>query len=221
MRRLQSKNWSVLTYRRDNNYCLKSGCSSSKRFILTCLVIHFLAFNYYCIFFSAEFASCKESIIFVHTLKKKTLRHFFHFWFWGKYIDTDLPIESKFSRVEMLFWVNPLYWGNWNSAKINKLINFRPYLLFSSCTIRKIINKQHNKICRSIAWLSQIVLFRFNENKAYQLRVGNLSFLVYCHLSGTNLGPCGAGGWTLVMKIDGSKVMWLTLKFFIEWMVSS
>ena len=79
----------------------------------------------------------------------------------------------------------------------------------------------YNKICGSIAWLSRIVLFRFNENKVYQLRVGNLSFPVYCHLSGTDLGPYGAGGWTLVMKIDGWKVMWLTLKFVIERVVSS
>ncbi|CAH3044093.1 unnamed protein product [Pocillopora meandrina] len=43
------------------------------------------------------------------------------------------------------------------------------------------------------------------KNKVYQLKVGNLSFPVYCHLGGTDLGPYGAGGWTLVMKIDGSK----------------
>lgn len=29
---------------------------------------------------------------------------------------------------------------------------------------------------------------------------------VYCHMSNSGLGECGGGGWTLVMKIDGTKV---------------
>ena len=29
---------------------------------------------------------------------------------------------------------------------------------------------------------------------------------VYCCMSGHDLGECGEGGWTLVMKIDGKKV---------------
>ena len=29
---------------------------------------------------------------------------------------------------------------------------------------------------------------------------------VYCHMSHHGLGACGGGGWTLVMKTDGSKV---------------
>ena len=29
---------------------------------------------------------------------------------------------------------------------------------------------------------------------------------VYCHMSGKELGECGGGGWTLVMKTDGNKV---------------
>ncbi|KAL9980274.1 hypothetical protein ACROYT_G008835 [Oculina patagonica] len=34
--------------------------------------------------------------------------------------------------------------------------------------------------------------------------VGKIS--VYCHMSDAGLGAqCGGGGWTLVMKIDGSK----------------
>ncbi|KAL9971797.1 hypothetical protein ACROYT_G018005 [Oculina patagonica] len=40
-------------------------------------------------------------------------------------------------------------------------------------------------------------------NKAYPLRVGFAKIPVYCHL--TQLGACGEGGWTLVMKIDGTK----------------
>ncbi|PFX28258.1 hypothetical protein AWC38_SpisGene7046 [Stylophora pistillata] len=37
------------------------------------------------------------------------------------------------------------------------------------------------------------------------MRIGTQRFPVYCHLSRTDLGPCGAGGWTLVMKIDGKE----------------
>ncbi|XP_078371237.1 putative skeletal organic matrix protein 5 [Oculina patagonica] len=40
-------------------------------------------------------------------------------------------------------------------------------------------------------------------NKAYPLSVGFAKIPVYCHL--TQLGACGDGGWTLVMKIDGTK----------------
>ena len=29
---------------------------------------------------------------------------------------------------------------------------------------------------------------------------------VYCNMDGVDLGECGSGGWTLVMKIDGTKV---------------
>ena len=30
---------------------------------------------------------------------------------------------------------------------------------------------------------------------------------VYCNMNGHGLGDCGGGGWTLVMKMDGSKVV--------------
>ena len=33
------------------------------------------------------------------------------------------------------------------------------------------------------------------------------SFPVYCNMDGAGLGDCGGGGWTLVMKIDGNKVL--------------
>ena len=29
---------------------------------------------------------------------------------------------------------------------------------------------------------------------------------VYCHMEAAELGACGGGGWTLVMKTDGKKV---------------
>ena len=49
-----------------------------------------------------------------------------------------------------------------------------------------------------------ICVARATENKAYSLQVDSGNLHVYCHR--TNFGACGEGGWTLVMKIDGSKV---------------
>ena len=44
------------------------------------------------------------------------------------------------------------------------------------------------------------------ENKAYLLNVESKQIPVYCHMEATELGACGGGGWTLVMKIDGKQV---------------
>lgn len=44
---------------------------------------------------------------------------------------------------------------------------------------------------------------RSEGNKAYFLQMGSGKVPVYCRM--TNLGACGGGGWTLVMKIDGAK----------------
>ncbi|XP_020608055.1 uncharacterized protein LOC110046784 [Orbicella faveolata] len=44
------------------------------------------------------------------------------------------------------------------------------------------------------------------ENKAYMLQFGYKKLPVYCYMVGDDLGECGGGGWTLVMKIDGAKV---------------
>jgi len=53
---------------------------------------------------------------------------------------------------------------------------------------------------------SRYVLFSRSEgNKAYTLKVGSVEIPIYCHMAG-DLGACGGGGWTLVMKIDGNKV---------------
>ena len=43
---------------------------------------------------------------------------------------------------------------------------------------------------------------------------------VYCYMTGVNLGACGEGGWTLVMKTDGTKV-WLFSKTIVSLFVSS
>ena len=48
---------------------------------------------------------------------------------------------------------------------------------------------------------------RSSENKAYLLDVGSAKIPVYCHMTKHGLDTCGGGGWTLVMKIDGTKVL--------------
>lgn len=48
---------------------------------------------------------------------------------------------------------------------------------------------------------------RFGRDGAYTLKLGNVSIPVYCHMTHDDLGPCGGGGWSLVMKIDGKKVV--------------
>ncbi|XP_020896109.1 uncharacterized protein LOC110235033 [Exaiptasia diaphana] len=40
-------------------------------------------------------------------------------------------------------------------------------------------------------------------NGAYNIRTGNTTTMTYCHMDNTT--TCGDGGWTLVMKINGSK----------------
>lgn len=42
------------------------------------------------------------------------------------------------------------------------------------------------------------------ENKAYMLPTDIGKIPVYCHMT-SDVGECGGGGWTLVMKIDGNK----------------
>ena len=39
------------------------------------------------------------------------------------------------------------------------------------------------------------------------LQVDTGKLPIYCNMNGKALGDCGGGGWTLVMKIDGSKVV--------------
>jgi len=54
----------------------------------------------------------------------------------------------------------------------------------------------------------EISYFHFislRENKDYMLEVDSGKIPVYCHMT-SDIGECGGGGWTMVMKIDGSKV---------------
>lgn len=56
------------------------------------------------------------------------------------------------------------------------------------------------------------LILRPTENKAYTLQLGSQKLPVYCHMTGGDLGDCGYGGWTLVMKIDGSKVILIFIR---------
>ena len=49
------------------------------------------------------------------------------------------------------------------------------------------------------------LLFRSEGDKAYTVTLGSELLPVYCHMT-DDLGACGGGGWTLVMKIDGNQV---------------
>ncbi|XP_027055645.1 uncharacterized skeletal organic matrix protein 5-like [Pocillopora damicornis] len=42
------------------------------------------------------------------------------------------------------------------------------------------------------------------ENRAYQLLLDDAKVNIYCHMT-DDLDSCGGGGWTMVMKMDGSK----------------
>ena len=65
-----------------------------------------------------------------------------------------------------------------------------------------------SKVTQGILQLQYFINFFFSysspSDKAYPLKLGSSSIPVYCHM--TSLGACGDGGWTLVMKLDGSKV---------------
>ena len=63
---------------------------------------------------------------------------------------------------------------------------------------------------------SSLVFFRSTGNKAYSLKLASsLELDVYCHMT-HDLGACGGGGWTLVMKIDGNEVNKLLLLFILR-----
>ena len=61
-----------------------------------------------------------------------------------------------------------------------------------------------------IIWRSFKCCFpcRSNESKAYPLILGDDVFDIYCNMAvaPTENDACGVGGWTLVMKINGTKV---------------
>lgn len=52
--------------------------------------------------------------------------------------------------------------------------------------------------------------FRVGGNRAYELTIESEKVPVYCHKT-NDLGECVDGGWTLDMKMNGSKV-WKSLR---------
>lgn len=62
---------------------------------------------------------------------------------------------------------------------------------------------------------SFLLNFRSRENKAYDLDVGSENIPVYCFMNDTGMGTCGGGGWTLVMKIEGTQVLFLLFKVLL------
>ncbi len=59
------------------------------------------------------------------------------------------------------------------------------------------------------------VFLRSVGNRAYPLKLGSSFELhVYCHMT-NDLGACGGGGWTMVMKMDGNKVLFFGIKFIL------
>ena len=72
---------------------------------------------------------------------------------------------------------------------------------------RKQILLDFMQCLKNISLYIYIYLFtRKRENKAYFLNVKSKLIPVYCHMEAAELGACGGGGWTLVMKIDGKQV---------------
>ena len=50
-----------------------------------------------------------------------------------------------------------------------------------------------------------------SKSQVYTLMFGSQKIPVYCHMG--DFG-CGDGGWTLAMKMDGTKVNWVYTYFF-------
>ena len=61
-----------------------------------------------------------------------------------------------------------------------------------------------------------MVLFRYLSNGVYKLKNNDSleEYQVYCHM--TEISGCGSGGWTLVMKIDGSKVKIIIYQWYFQ-----
>ena len=62
------------------------------------------------------------------------------------------------------------------------------------------------------SWVTRMLVWyttRSRGNEAYLLRMDYGSVPVYCHMTSSDIGACGGGGWSLAMKIDGDKVIYL------------
>ena len=78
------------------------------------------------------------------------------------------------------------------------LAKFSHFAVFVVPCILNISDKQ--------AYCSYYTLPRSKENKAYPIEVGGQTVNIYCQMTTTSDNACEDGGWTLVMKTDGTKV---------------
>ena len=79
---------------------------------------------------------------------------------------------------------------------------FLYYKTINKCSFCDTLNNQ------SRSDVSQFLLLRSREDKAYPLVLEDEVVDVYCHMAmaTTGNGACGDGGWTLVIKMDGNQV---------------
>ena len=127
-------------------------------------------------------------------------------------------IISKLARSikhHRFFWFYSLV--SW-SKTADKWIQIRNACEFFSNSI--ILNEKSERIkihiIAIIAWLGQwasswgivnhFLFLRSEGNRGHMLKLGSSVLPVYCHMT-NDLGACGGGGWTLVMKIDGNQVI--------------
>jgi len=77
----------------------------------------------------------------------------------------------------------------------NKLVT-----VYTVGAMKKVLDKP-----KPLRYCEIFFFFRSGGNRGYLLKLGSSVLPVYCHMT-NDLGACGGGGWTLVMKIDGNQV---------------
>ena len=82
----------------------------------------------------------------------------------------------------------------------NENNNFKHNIAASMTTLMKNI---HISCLLFIFFSTSSFSIRSRRSQVYPLMFGSQKIPVYCHMG--NFG-CGNGGWTLAMKIDGTKV---------------
>ena len=93
------------------------------------------------------------------------------------------------------------------NCNLENVLCWSPKLHWIRLSLQVIETPTHVPLLSRIDYIHCLLfssLFRPNANKAYPLKLGKTIVPVYCHM--TTLDGCGGGGWTLVMKMDGSKV---------------
>ena len=80
-------------------------------------------------------------------------------------------------------------------------------VITDSCLIPNSRSFSFEKIhTKKLDFFFNFLINRSPGNKAYLLQMDSGKIPVYCHMTSDGLGRCGGGGWTMVMKIDGTKV---------------